>query len=156
MVARESIYYVNLRQAYLLSPLYASRISSRTVLFNSVPQNYLDEAKLRRMFGNKLKNLWIATDCKDITDKVKERDKVAMKLEAAETKLIKLANTARLKSLKKGGAHHDQEHLASATDDGAGESGSVAARFLQPKDRPTHRLKPIIGKKVIRGHTYVS
>lgn len=36
MITRESIYYINLRQAYLLSPLYAARLSSRTVLFTSV------------------------------------------------------------------------------------------------------------------------
>ena len=36
MITRESIFYINLRQAYLLSPYYASRISSRTVLFTSV------------------------------------------------------------------------------------------------------------------------
>lgn len=36
MITRESIYYINLRQAYLLSPLYSARLSSRTVLFTSV------------------------------------------------------------------------------------------------------------------------
>lgn len=148
MVTRESIYYVNLRQAYLLSPLYASRISSRTVLFTSVPTEYLNEAKLRRTFGKQVKNLWIANDCEEIEDLVQERDKVAMKLEGAETKLVKLANKARVKSLKKG-ASTEAEHMTSAGGANAdGESGSVAARFIQPKQRPTHRLKPIIGKKV--------
>lgn len=145
MVARESIFYINLRQAYFLSPLYGSRISSRTVLFNSVPDDYLDEAKLRRMFGKQLKNLWIATDCKDVEKLVEERDKVAMKLEGAETKLIKLANAARLKSIKKGGARHEEEHHDSNAE---GESGSVAARYIDPKKRPTHRTKFLIGKKV--------
>ena len=147
MIARESIYYINLRQAYLLSPLYASRMSSRSVLFTSVPAEYLNEAKLRRMFGNKLKNLWIATDCKDVEELVEERDKVAFKLEAAETKLIKLANAAHLKSTKKGAGHHEEEHLGN-TGNIDGESGSMAARWIKPKQRPTHRLKPIIGKKV--------
>ena len=102
------------------------------------------------MFGRQLKNLWIATDTTKIEDLVEERDKVAFKLEAAETKLIKLANAARLKSTKKGGAHHDDEsHLGSTLDgDDRGESGSVAARWIKAKQRPTHRTKPIIGKKV--------
>jgi len=143
MVMRESIYYVNLRQAYLLSPLYASRMSSRTVLFTSVPAAHLNEAKLRRMFGKQVKNLWIANECEEIENLVEERDKVAFKLEAAETKLVKLANAARLKSVKKGGAH-EEGHSANVD----GEPGSAAARWLKPKDRPTHRLKPIIGKKV--------
>ena len=147
MVARESIFYINLRQAYLLSPLYSNRISSRTVLFTSVPDDYLNEARLRRMFGRKLKNLWIATDCKELQELVDERDKVAFKLEAAETKLIKLAGTARIKAMKKGGAHNEEEHL-SASGDMEGESGSVAARWVEPSKRPTHRLKFLIGKKV--------
>lgn len=110
-----------------------------------MPDDYLDEAKLRRMFGKQLKNLWIATDCKDVEKLVEERDKVAMKLEGAETKLIKLANAARLKSIKKGGARHEEEHHDSNAE---GESGSVAARYIDPKKRPTHRTKFLIGKKV--------
>jgi len=147
MIARESIYYINLRQAYLLSPLYAKRLSSRTVLFASVPDDYLNEGKLRRMFGKKVKNLWIATDCKELQKLVDERDKVAFKLESAEIKLIKLANKARLKSLKKGGAHHEEAN-AGTTAEVHGESGSAASKWITPKQRPTHRLKPIIGKKV--------
>lgn len=71
--------------------------------------------------------------------------KTAMKLEAAETKLIKLANTARIKAAKKGGVSEAQP-----TDDAEGgeESGSVAARYIPASKRPTHRLKPLIGKKV--------
>ncbi|KAI4198254.1 MAG: hypothetical protein LQ348_002046 [Seirophora lacunosa] len=145
MVARESIYYVNLRQAYLLSPLYANRMSSRTVLFTSVPQEYLNEGLLRRMFGRQLKNIWIANDCQEIEDLVDERDKVAMKLEAAETKLIKLANVNRLKAMKKGG---QTDGALGAADEANGESGSMAAKWLPISKRPTHRLKPIIGKKV--------
>ena len=120
-------------------------MSSRTVLFTSVPTEYLNEAKLRRMFGKQVKNLWIANECKEIEDLVEKRDKVAFKLEAAETKLVKLANAARLKSIKKGGSH-EAGQMGDANVDG--ESGSAAARWLKPKDRPTHRLKFLIGKKV--------
>ncbi|KAL8677127.1 MAG: hypothetical protein Q9186_006419 [Xanthomendoza sp. 1 TL-2023] len=145
MVARESIYYVNLRQAYLLSPLYSRRMSSRTVLFTSVPDEYLNEGILRRMFGKGVKNLWIANDCEEMEELVEERDKVAMKLEVAETKLIKLANANRLKSTKKGGQNNGPLDHA---DEANGESGSLAAKWVPTKKRPTHRLKPIIGKKV--------
>ena len=149
MITRESIYYINLRQAYLCSPMYASRISSRTVLFSSVPNDYLTDHKIRRMFGTQLKNVWIASDCKDLEKKTEERDKIAFKLEGAETKLIKLANTARLKSMKKGGnVESGQGHGMATGNDVNGDSGSVAAKWVQPKKRPTHRLKPIIGKKV--------
>lgn len=146
VVMRESIYYINLRQAYLLSPLYANRMSSRTVLFTSVPKDYLDEGKLRRIFGKQVKNLWIANDCEEIEDLVNQRDKAAMKLEAAETKLVTMSNKARLEDVKKGGHHEEGAELTNNGVDG--ESGSVAARWVQPKQRPTHRLKFLIGKKV--------
>ena len=147
MVTREMLYYINLRQAYLLSPLYASRISSRTVLFTSVPTAYANEAKMRRMFGKKLKNIWITSDTKALADLVDQRTKTALKLEAAETKLIKLANDARLKAAKKGG--HPEELPTDNTDAGEEDlSGSVAAKYIPAKKRPTHRLKFLVGKKV--------
>ena len=147
MITREQIYFINLRQAYLLSPLYANRVSSRTVLFTSVPTPYLNEAKLRLMLGDKVKNLWIATDTKEVEEAVKQRDKVAMKLEGAETKLITLANKNHLKAQKKGGAAASEGHTA-ATEDVEAASGSIAAKYVPQKKRPSHRLKFLIGKKV--------
>lgn len=148
MVTREHIFYINLRQAYLLSPAYANRISSRTVLFTAVTPDLLNKEKIRTMFGrDKVKNVWVASDTKELEEKVKERDSAAMKLEGAETKLIVMANKARNKALKKQGSAENPE-----TEIGDGqfddESGSVAARWVQAKDRPTHRLKMLIGKKV--------
>ncbi|MCJ1314235.1 hypothetical protein MMC25_007915 [Agyrium rufum] len=146
MITREHVYYINLRQAYLLSPLYSNRISSRTVIFNSVPDAYLEDERIRRMFGrDKVKNLWVATDCKKMEKLVEERDKVAYKLEAAEVKLIKLANDNRMKAMKKSGSHEEPlSHNMETTD----EPGAAAAKWVPIKKRPTHRLKPIIGKKV--------
>lgn len=144
MVIRESILYINLRQAFLLSPMYSNRISSRTVLFVSVPDDYLDQARLRKVFGDSVKNIWIAGETKELDDLVKERDKVAMKLEKAEVKLLKLANAERLKAAKKGDA--DERPVAPAD----AESGSLAARWVPPKKRPSHRLGflGLVGKKV--------
>lgn len=142
-ITRESIYYINLRQAYLLSPYYSSRISSRTVLFTSVPADYMDPNKLRRVLGSHVRRIWPATDIKELEDKVDDRDTAAMKLEAAETKLITTANGARVKADKKSERSSSEEAVIAHN-----ESGSMAARYLDPKKRPTHRLKPIIGKKV--------
>jgi len=146
MIVRESIYYVNLRQAFLLSPFYSNRISSRTVLFVSVPTNYLDKARLRKVFGESVKNIWIAGETKELDKLVKERDKVAMRLEKAEVELIKLANANRLKAIKKGAVEADERQVAPLD----AESGSLAARWVPPKKRPTHRLGflGLVGKKV--------
>ncbi|KAK8127570.1 hypothetical protein PG984_008678 [Apiospora sp. TS-2023a] len=145
MVLRECIYYINLRQAFLLSPFYANRISSRTVLFVSVPAAYLDESRLRKVFGeDNVKNIWITGDSSKLEETVKERDKVAMKLEKAEVKLLKLANGERLKSIKKGGADERTEVAHDA------EPGSLSARWVPNKKRPSHRTGALglVGKKV--------
>ena len=146
MIARETLYYINIRQAYLLSPLYANRMSSRTVLFTSVPSDFLEDKMVRRLFGERMKNFWVATDCEELEKLVKERDKIAMKLEGAEIKLMKLANKEHL---KRGGAvGREEENTGVNGDDTNGESGSVASRWVPPNKRPTHRLKFLIGKKV--------
>ncbi|KAI1132497.1 hypothetical protein F5Y10DRAFT_231267 [Nemania abortiva] len=144
MIIRESIFYVNLRQAFLLSPMYSNRISSRTVLFISVPDDYLDQARLRKVFGDSVKNIWIVGETKELDKLVKERDNVAMRLEKAEVKLLKLANQERLKAIKKGAADERAEAPIDA------ESGSLAARWVPPKKRPTHRLGflGLVGEKV--------
>ncbi|KAE9962844.1 hypothetical protein BLS_009961 [Venturia inaequalis] len=146
MITRESIFFINLRQAYLMSPLYANKLSSRTVLFTSVPNAYLNEEKMREMLGPGVRRVWLPTDTKDLDELVDERQKVAMKLEGAETKLVKLANKARLKSLSKGADSHEESNVG--LENGAESNGSVAARWLAVKDRPTHKLKLLIGKKV--------
>ena len=109
----------------------------------------MDKEKMARMYGkDKVKNVWVATDCAKLADKVKRRDATAMKLEGAETKLIQKANGARLKAIKKSKGNVDAGILDPGNEEAGDESGSVAARWIRPKDRPTHRLKPLIGKKV--------
>jgi hypothetical protein len=148
LIARESIFYINLRQAYLLSPLYSRKLSSRTVLFTSVPDAYLDEKKLRDMLGPSVRHIWFPTNTKELDDLVEERDKIAYNLEGAESKLIKTAwkNKSKLekKAAKSGEAVQNDGHV----DAEATATGSIAAKWVSPKDRPTHRLKFLIGKKV--------
>ena len=144
MITRESMYYINLRQAYLVSPLYANRVSSKSVLFTSVPAAYLNEGILREMLGPEVVRVWIPRDTKDLEKDVEQRDKIALELEGAETKLVQMANGNRLKSLtgkgRKGGS--------SSVADAANSSGSDSSKWVPQKKRPTHRLKPLIGKKV--------
>ncbi|CAK7274884.1 phosphate metabolism protein 7 [Sporothrix epigloea] len=149
LIFRELVFYINLRQAFLLSPFYSQRLSSRTVLFTCVPEVLRDERRIRKIFGPSVRNVWINRDTKDLDDHVKDRDKAAYRLEKAEVKLIKKANKERQKALKAGGAGPEAKEQAAApvTD---GESGSIAAHWLPRKKRPTHRtgLLGLIGKKV--------
>jgi hypothetical protein len=99
-VYRECIYYINLRHAYLLSPYYAKRLSSRTVLFQCVPDKYLDAHRLRKVFGDAVKHVWLVRDTSDLEHMVDERDETALRLEKAEIRLIRLANAARRKGMR--------------------------------------------------------
>ncbi|KAI2826242.1 hypothetical protein CBS147320_6417 [Aspergillus niger] len=143
VVTRESIFYANLRQAYFNSPAYAERISSRTVLFMSVPEEYKNEKTLRQVFGNNINRIWITSECKTLDKKVMERAKLAYKLEHAETKLIRAANSARLKAIKKGVAL-SKPCLDS---DSCEECQSNTSTTYHGIKRPTHRVK-MFGKKV--------
>ncbi|KUI54893.1 Uncharacterized protein RSN1 [Cytospora mali] len=145
LIFRECVYYINLRQAFLISPFYGNRVSSRTVLFTSVPDSYLDERTLRKVFGNSVQHIWITGATDGVEKLVKERDKVAYKLEKAEVKLIKLANKERIKALK--GSPADEHKTHPPLD---AESGSIAARWVPIKKRPSHRtgFLGLIGNKV--------
>lgn len=138
IITRETIYFINLRQAYLLAPFNASRISARTVLFTDIPAEYLKSDNLKLLFGNTFRRFWRATDTTDLENDVKERDCIAMKLEGAEIKLSKNANNRRIKWEKK---------RQNVTGD---EEAALASKWLDKKDRPTHTLGkiPLFGKKV--------
>lgn len=99
-VAREYIYYINLRQAYLSSPYYSQRLSSRTVLFTSIPERYLDEARMRKLYGDSVRHVWIPRTSKGLVNLVKEREQTAMRLEKAEMVLIRKANLVRNKQIR--------------------------------------------------------
>ncbi|KAK2624149.1 hypothetical protein QTJ16_006783 [Diplocarpon rosae] len=98
MVARESVYFINIRQAYLLSPHYADRLSSRTVMFTCIPGSILDDKKLRRIFGDAVKNVWIPRDTDALDELVRERNLTANRLERAEIQLIRDAHCAYRKA----------------------------------------------------------
>jgi calcium permeable stress-gated cation channel len=139
MVSRECVYYINLRQAYLLSPHYANRLSSRTVLFGCVPRQYLDEAKLRKVFGDSVKNVWVSRDSDELDHLVKEREQTALRLENAEIVLIKKANEARKLAIKNG--HPDMANVgrdlavpSRDADDPAAEANLDADLIVQSRD----------------------
>lgn len=148
MITREMIFYINLRQTFLLSPFYSNRLSSRVVLFTNVPKDYINEQKIHAMYPGLIRNVWIAGDSKELTKSVEERDKVISKLEGAQVKLIKLANKTRNKENKKNGSAETQEQPVEAAVDA--ESASASARWVPEKKRPSHRLGflGLFGQKV--------
>ncbi|POS88307.1 hypothetical protein EPUL_000361 [Erysiphe pulchra] len=136
LVTRESIFFINIRQAFLLTPLNSYRISSRTVLFTSVPSKYRDETKLRQIFGSSVKRVWFTKDSAEIDELVSERDKVLLQLESSEINLIKTANIERLKSKKKIAAQPEASSEVAAPT----TSGSLVDFWVPEEKRPTHKL----------------
>ncbi|KAF9775446.1 hypothetical protein IL306_006447 [Fusarium sp. DS 682] len=143
---RECFFYTSLRQAFLLTPQYSKSISSRTVLFTSVPKEYLDNGNIYRLFSHSARNIWIPGDTRELDRITQERDNVAMKLEKGEVKWIKLCNKERIKYEKKTGT--EVEKVATYTSNP--ESGNLVAGWIPHHKRPTHRTGPLglIGKKV--------
>lgn len=135
-ITSETIYYINLRQAYLMTPRNASRISTRTVLFTSVPEEYRDERWIRGDFQHVVR-VWFPTNVQELENLVHNRDNVAYSLEHAEIKLSTIAT----KKLLKGEKHHagDLESL---------NPGSLATQWVSKKEWPTRRVIPLIGRKV--------
>ncbi|KAF1980683.1 DUF221-domain-containing protein [Aulographum hederae CBS 113979] len=132
-VARERVFLSHLRQASLLAPSNAGRLSSRTVLFLRPPRVALDESKMNEVFGEDAVKQWTACRLSKLQSLVDERNTNASNLEVAEVKLIKNLNKRRLKSLHKTGSA-----------DGF-DSSDLAA---DSKFRPTQRVPMLIGKKV--------
>lgn len=100
MIYRECAFFISLRQAYLLAPHHAQRLSSRTVLFTSVPENFLNEELIRKLFGESVQRVWIPQNTNVLRALVKEREQTAVRLERAEIELIKKANAARNRQLR--------------------------------------------------------
>ncbi|RAH70593.1 putative DUF221 domain protein [Aspergillus aculeatinus CBS 121060] len=96
-------HYIRLRQAYLTSPQHRLRASATTVLVTAIPEGWLSVRALEQLydvFPGGIRNIWINRNFDDLHEKVKERDKLALKLEAAETELIMNCKKAQLKQSK--------------------------------------------------------
>ena len=113
-----------------MSTLHAQRLSSRTVLFLGIPEESLSEQTLRQAFGHHVRKIWIVPACKRLEETIEKRDQLWDKLEQGEQKLILDAN----KKAQKG-------KLNTALSDNPLSS-------IDKKSWPTHKLKPVIGKKV--------
>ena len=117
----------------------------------SVPKPYSNETKLRQVFGDAVKRIWIITDSREVDKLVKERDEIAFELENAKTSYIKAVNAARMKALKKANASNkDDSETTNNTPlvESLDEDGSTLLAESLGVKRPTHRLKYFRGEKV--------
>jgi len=96
--------YIKIRQDYLTSAEHRLRASATTVLVTAIPQKWLTEeaiSGLYDVFPGGIRNIWINRKFDDLLDKIQERDRIFLKLESAETDLIKLAKQNAKKQREK-------------------------------------------------------
>lgn len=96
--------YIRLRQAYLTSPQHRLRASATTVLVTSIPPKWLTYEALDGLydvFPGGIRNIWINRNYQELSDKVDLRNKLAKRLESAETNLIKNAKQKQMEDAAK-------------------------------------------------------
>ncbi|KEF56826.1 uncharacterized protein A1O9_07016 [Exophiala aquamarina CBS 119918] len=126
LITRERLFVVGLRQAYQTIPLNASRLSSRVVLFLSVPSECLEDENLQRYFGQDSVRSWPVSNLEHVEKLASKRDVSIEDLEQAELKLLKKGQKKQSRSFN-----------------GAGDSGN-----LNHRDRPAHRSNYLVGKRI--------
>ncbi|KAK3115933.1 hypothetical protein LTR53_004211, partial [Teratosphaeriaceae sp. CCFEE 6253] len=134
-IAWERLLLIGTRQAYYLSDEYASRLSSRTVLWVNAPRDACLPENMNKYFGDDAVKLWPVKDTGDLEQLVESRKGAAIALEGAQVELILKAVKLR------------KEKGQSAN--GANGGGNAEAQQAVPqRKRPTQRETPIVGKKV--------
>lgn len=133
-VARERMVFIGLRQAYFCNSERAGRLTSRTILFMGIPKEFQSEQGLRSKLGPHVRKVWLVTNCKDLEEQVQDRTKASLKLEGAQVKISKLASKNYTKAEKEGKQNVSEQRDPSS--------------WIDSKKEPTHRLRPLIGKKV--------
>jgi hypothetical protein len=135
--------FVTHRQEFISSAKYSNSAQARTILITGIPNDYLSERKLSAMYSHLpggVAKIWLNRDLKDMPDLFDERTKACNKLEAAQSKLQKIA----YKKIKKGKVE------SSLHDKDAEVSLDVADKYVTKKERPTHKLGALgcFGEKV--------
>ena len=84
-------HYVLVRQRYLINPSHSSTAQARTVLVTGIPQKFLTESALRRLFSHLpggVHKVWINRDLGDIPKLYNQRLRACGILESAATSLL--------------------------------------------------------------------
>lgn len=92
--------YIRLRQAYLTSPQHRLRASATTVLVSGIPRKWCTFEALDGLydvFPGGVRNIWVNRNFDELHEKVKLRNKIADRLEVAETTLIRNVKKAHIK-----------------------------------------------------------
>lgn len=101
IIYREIHFYCKLKFASMSTPKYARKLANRTVIFQCVPNEYLDESEFFKLFDG-VKKVWVARAQPQLVKKIAQREQLCLSLEGSMTSLLKKAYKAQLKAEKKG------------------------------------------------------
>ncbi|UZJ56134.1 hypothetical protein CBS101457_005454 [Exobasidium rhododendri] len=135
--------FVKHRQDFLTDPKQAATAQARTILITGIPNDYLSVKKLTSMYSHMpggVAQVWLNRDLLDMPDLFDQRLKACNKLEAAQSKLTKIA----FKKIKKGKVE------ASPYEKDSELRLDVADKYVTKKERPAHKLGAMgcFGEKV--------
>lgn len=167
-VKHEMANFINTRQRWLISPEYSKSAQASTVLIRGVPQRYLTERALKKLYDclpGGVAKVWLNRDLKDMPDLYERRLEACSRLESAETSLMNTAAKRRNKKLKaeakaqkkgKKSPNGDDRLLTDPSITDTERNVSVVEQLVPKAKRPTHRLPvgflpfslPLIGKEV--------
>ncbi|KAI4757530.1 DUF221-domain-containing protein [Aureobasidium sp. EXF-3400] len=133
VITKETLYYINLRQAYLTTPRNATRMSTRVVLFTGVPDDMRHEKWIKADFFG-VKRVWLATDCTELEKLVNDMNDTAIALEESEITLSTIATKKHLKG---------EKHFANDPE----RAGTATQQWIAPKERPSKRIA-MVGRRL--------
>ena len=100
VIFQELRYYARMRLHYLTTPQHRLRASATTVLITGIPPAFQSVKALEELydvFPGGIRNIWLNRNYDKLSDKVKWRNQLALRLEQAETTLIQKAFKVYLK-----------------------------------------------------------
>lgn len=156
VIYRELYFFNSLRAAVLTSPLYASKLSSRTVLFQSVPDAWLDEKQFFKLF-NGVKRIYVTRNVRQLVGKVNRREALALRLEKATTQLLQTAMKAKKKADKQEMKEetHEQEFLTAdkenkeiQVDESLTDEKQLIEYWVPRDKRPRHKEGGFFSQKI--------
>jgi hypothetical protein len=105
-IKHEMAHFVHIRQQYLVSPSHSSTAQARTVMVTGIPQEFLTESALTRLFSHLpggVRKVWINRDLGDMPKLYNQRLKACQMLEFAATSLLIKAIKTNRKRLRNSG-----------------------------------------------------
>ena len=148
-------HFVDLRHEWLVSKEHTRLAQSRTVLLTGIPREYQSVDALTRFatWLGDVERVWIMRDeGKELPDFFDRLNAACNKLEAAETKLIRMATADRIKADKAAAKAKKQDAAKAPARVDPESELSVADQLIERPRRPTHRVSkiplPFFGNKV--------